>query len=949
MIKEILIIGPRSIAEYIKSGLIQGGYAVYVITNYEDLNLHDFSNTTAIIDFNTFESKKNVFNPISHNTKTVKTLLDIASRNNTRYLFLYPWETRMQDGQLNWAKNIIEQYSKHVRLDYSIVEVSDIYGVHLNTSNLLNSIAHEIVRSQKITVKNDEQNINLLNERDFIPALISLVDDVGSHAKKYRIGPFEMVKIIELAHFAKEITDLPISVEYKTEGSPGRDLDTLDATPTPPGWEPKVSLEVGLKDLFERKGIPIPENASAEKREEDIKLTQEQLSLRGNAVKLEVFQDVISESLPLRNETMEESIAMDLDPNLNSESSALVSERQTLPFVSSTLVSTLPSKSSTAVKKTGLSSKTKVISLAILLFLLTFIPSVIYANNLYKSISKIEIATKALSTGDFTKAKENSELAKTSIDSLSNIPWPVSLSSKTLGYSTQDSTAIINNLSNLANLITDLARLNESYTNKAYAQTSANVLGASTLRDESAVLTKAITTIETLNNNKTSDNDFLSKRIQNLIAQTSKSTATLKKINNIESQIPVMLGYDNPQKYLVLIQNSHELRATGGAIESLGILKIDKGNLTISDFIDSNNTNVQLELNETGAIPPLPIREIFKVNELYIKDAGWNPDFPTSAELIAKLYTSATSNKVDGVIAVDIQTLKNLLNLYGSINVSDYDTSVNPVNLENTINAKFATDSLLRNSFLTKLSSGIFTKLTQKGHMDTQTLQTIYANLESKDLLIFSKNDLVETALVKNDWAGSVQNSQDDFLYIIDSNMGSKTANSFITREIEYLGFEPQVNTGYLRKVKIKYKHSGTPNPQIYQDYLNHLRIIVPENTFLNSAKVIKGENEKTITRDVKVTPYGKKALYSTDLLVKPGEDITVEIEYESPKRSYENDIINLKIQKQPGTIADKLKVVFTYPFGIPKDIKTTTGQIENNSIKFESDLRITRDFEFPL
>ena len=44
--------------------------------------------------------------------------------------------------------------------------------------------------------------------------------------------------------------------------------------------------------------------------------------------------------------------------------------------------------------------------------------------------------------------------------------------------------------------------------------------------------------------------------------------------------LPELLGFTEPQSYLLLLQNNHELRATGGFITAVGRVTVDKGRMT---------------------------------------------------------------------------------------------------------------------------------------------------------------------------------------------------------------------------------------------------------------------------------------------------------------------------------------------------------------------------------
>ena len=66
--------------------------------------------------------------------------------------------------------------------------------------------------------------------------------------------------------------------------------------------------------------------------------------------------------------------------------------------------------------------------------------------------------------------------------------------------------------------------------------------------------------------------------------------------------LPWLLGMEGPRTDLVLVQNSHELRATGGFIAAVGRVSVDGGRLTDFDFEDSYAL-----YSDRGTYPPAPL------------------------------------------------------------------------------------------------------------------------------------------------------------------------------------------------------------------------------------------------------------------------------------------------------------------------------------------------------
>lgn len=122
--------------------------------------------------------------------------------------------------------------------------------------------------------------------------------------------------------------------------------------------------------------------------------------------------------------------------------------------------------------------------------------------------------------------------------------------------------------------------------------------------------------------------------------------------------LPAMMGASEPRTYLLLAQNNHELRATGGFISAMGTLQCDGGLPRLTSFVDS----YQVENWEAPhPDPPEALRRTMGLDLWVTRDGNWWPDFPTSARAVADLYTLNQDTPVAGVVAVDMAAAERLL------------------------------------------------------------------------------------------------------------------------------------------------------------------------------------------------------------------------------------------------------------------------------------------------
>ena len=132
-------------------------------------------------------------------------------------------------------------------------------------------------------------------------------------------------------------------------------------------------------------------------------------------------------------------------------------------------------------------------------------------------------------------------------------------------------------------------------------------------------------------------------------------TATLNQavtvLGALASELPDALGFNNPRKYLVLNQNSNELRDTGGFIGSFAVVELYKGKVNdvfvdITQRVDGQNPRSSLEL-------PAPLKAVATNGSFGTRDANWYLDFPKSVATFQKIYEEGGGGTVDGAIAIN--------------------------------------------------------------------------------------------------------------------------------------------------------------------------------------------------------------------------------------------------------------------------------------------------------
>jgi hypothetical protein len=130
----------------------------------------------------------------------------------------------------------------------------------------------------------------------------------------------------------------------------------------------------------------------------------------------------------------------------------------------------------------------------------------------------------------------------------------------------------------------------------------------------------------------------------------------------------------SPHRLLVISQNSAELRPTGGFAGSFGILKVGPDGFSLEKYSDVYT--IPDPPGRNAAPPGATMTPKFG-----FRDANWWIDFPTSAKAMLGYWRGAGQKPVDGIIAIDVVTVKDLLEVFGPVSVPSYKETFTAANL----------------------------------------------------------------------------------------------------------------------------------------------------------------------------------------------------------------------------------------------------------------------------
>jgi uncharacterized protein DUF4012 len=374
---------------------------------------------------------------------------------------------------------------------------------------------------------------------------------------------------------------------------------------------------------------------------------------------------------------------------------------------------------------------------------------------------------------------------------------------------------------------------------------------------------------------------------------------------------------------LLLFENNNELRATGGFLGTYGAMKLKDGQINALHISSIYDLDGQLKENFA---PPYPMFQV--TPQWHLRDTNWFTDFPQSAGVIARYYEKEGGETPDLTIALTPQVVVDLLRITGPVALPRYNTTFTPenfvelsqvessINYDRTLNQPKQILADFFPAFLQQLGS-------LSGPQLMPVMSALQKNLQTKHILIYSREPELQARLEKFNWTGSVRPTDRDYVLISSSNLGGTKTDAYISQSASLqstIGADGHIiNT-------LSIERSSPLSDQDALRNLSFIRVYVPEGSRLVSAQGFShieaprlelpdqkpdpdavAWEKASVTDTVSGTLIGKesgKTIFGNWLELRGGETRTITLTYELPF-TVRNDVDHYSLlwQKQPGTL----------------------------------------------
>ncbi|MFZ1721959.1 MAG: DUF4012 domain-containing protein [Microgenomates group bacterium] len=388
----------------------------------------------------------------------------------------------------------------------------------------------------------------------------------------------------------------------------------------------------------------------------------------------------------------------------------------------------------------------------------------------------------------------------------------------------------------------------------------------------------------------------------NIIQAQELSTGAVSALTDyrpVIEALPMAAGSNEERKkYLILFQNDNELRPTGGFLTAYAIVNVADGKVEPEKSDDIYE--LDQKFSERIAIPEALGRYLTTEKYWNLRDMNTSPDFKTSMEQFYQYYQDIPGepDNIDGIIAVDTHFLTNLLRVLGPVEVPGYGT----FSAENDARCDcpqiiYVLSEIItrptpylredRKGILGPLMRATLTKAYTAPKQQWPTLfETGLAAVQARHIQFYFLDETLQSAAETASAAGRLPNAEStanqDFLAIVNANLGGAKSNLFVTYDVLQTVSAPE-NGKITKTVEITYKNSRKADNCNLEDGLLCLNSTLRDWTRLYVPKGSELVEAQGFNEEAKVYDEAGYTVFDGFFLLEPLGTAKLKITYTVP------------------------------------------------------------------
>ncbi len=266
------------------------------------------------------------------------------------------------------------------------------------------------------------------------------------------------------------------------------------------------------------------------------------------------------------------------------------------------------------------------------------------------------------------------------------------------------------------------------------------------------------------------------------IGDLTQVQTTLARTSEAASSAAAIL--QGPGTYLLLAGNNDEMRSGSGAFEEAGIITTGDGELHLSGMVPTSSLILPPGAVTVGG--DLAARWGWLLPGVDWRNLGLTPQFDVNGPLAAQMWKANTGQSVDGVLAIDVQGLQDLLDVTGPV-TTDTGRVVSSSDVDQLllhdqyVGETYGSDSTARVDELSTLASATLHALENRPYKLHTMADALSSAAEGRHVLLWSADPRTEAAWSGAGVSGQLQPSS---LVAAMINRGGNKLDQYLSEQV---------------------------------------------------------------------------------------------------------------------------------------------------------------------
>ncbi len=380
----------------------------------------------------------------------------------------------------------------------------------------------------------------------------------------------------------------------------------------------------------------------------------------------------------------------------------------------------------------------------------------------------------------------------------------------------------------------------------------------------------------------------------------------LPRLNQAVPQLMGALGFPSTQRYLLIFQNSGEMRATGGFMTAYSVLQVHRG--VLGPIHVHNIYSLQQAIKYRPPAPG-PIAYEFGLQHWHLRDANTSPNVPTSVQTIYRFWNSIPHHPVlNGVIFVNVWVVDAIIRVLGKVAVQTpyYHVVLTPQNAN--VEMEYLAERAhyprpgLRKQFLSVLAHDVLARVAHgPSVVKWGALQALGSALRREWILMYFNAPGREAWVKRLGWGGTVQKhtGQADYLQVVDENLGGHKDNFFLQEHVsvQIKALSPH---HYVQVTTVTLDNPALYDGWLVWPYSGLVRLYVPSGAQLLDLDGSAGFSQNHVNGTLNKTVLGGFMVLGVRRSLKEPPPLgTLTVVYQLPFQTLPRHLI---FQEQPGS-----------------------------------------------